>query len=261
MNNQSSISERKIGRRFHVHHSTVSRNFLKRTSIRIRKRRTAPKKDSEDQEKRAQTNCGKLYRKSLLGCDLILDDEKFFTLTGDNVIGNRYFYSTDPTAATAAIKFRKKKKFEPKIMVWMAMLSKGVSDVYVHKSKQAIHQDTDPNQCINKRLLPFIDKYHQNGNYLFWPDLASAHYSKSVQEGLNEKNVPFVIRKDNPPDVPQARPIETVWTLLARQVYENNWEAKNLDVLARRIKQKPKELDLKMLQAMVNNVRRKLRAV
>ena len=146
-------------------------------------------------------------------------------------------------------------------MVWMAISSKGISDMYVHKSKQAIRQDTYLNQCISKRLLPFIDKYHQNGNCLFWPDLASAHYSKSVQERLNEKNVPFVIPKDNPPNAPQVRPIETVWTLLERNVYENNWEAKDLDVLARRVKQKSKEPDLKLLQGMVDDVRRKLRAM
>ena len=66
--------------------------------------------------------------------------------------------------------------------------------------------------------------------------LPSAHYSKTVEERLNEKNVPFVICKDNPPTVPQACPIETIWTLIERKVYENNWEAKNLDLLARRIK-------------------------
>ena len=117
----------------------------------------------------------------------------------------------------------------------MIIPSNDVSDVYVHKSKQAIRQDTYLNQCINKRLLPFIDKYHQNANYLFWPDLAS---SKSVQERLNEKNVPSIIRRDNPRNVPQARPIETVCTRLQQKVYENNWETKNLDMLARRIKQK-----------------------
>ena len=47
-------------------------------------------------------------------------------------------------------------------MIWMA-----VSDVYVHDSKQGIRQGTYLNECINKRLVPFIDKYHSNGNYLF----------------------------------------------------------------------------------------------
>ena len=82
-----------------------------------------------------------------------------------------------------------------------------------------------------------------------------------MQERLHEKNVPFVICKDNPPNIPQARPIETLWTLLERKVYENNWEAKNLDVLAHRIKQKSKELELKMLQGTVDGVRRKRRAM
>ena len=98
------------------------------------------------------------------------------------------------------------------------MSSKGVSDLYVHKRKQAIRQGTYPNQYINKRLLPFIGKYHQNRNYLFWPGLANAHYSKSVQKHLNEKNVPFVIHKDNLPNVSQARAIETVWILVERSV-------------------------------------------
>ena len=113
-NNRSDISQRQIGRCFHLHHSTISRNFRKRTSIRMRKRRTAPKMHSEDQEKRI---VGKFSGKLLPGCDLILDDENFFTLTGDNVISNRSFYSTDSTAVTADIKFRKKKKLEPMIMV------------------------------------------------------------------------------------------------------------------------------------------------
>ena len=133
VNNRSRISQRKIGRRFHVRHSTLSRNFRKRTSIHIRKHRTAPKIDGKDQEKRAKTICGKLCRKLFLDFDPILNHKNFFTSTGDNVIGNRFFYSTDITTAPADIKFRKKKKCEPKIMVWMTMSSKGVSYVYVHQ--------------------------------------------------------------------------------------------------------------------------------
>ncbi|CAF4523611.1 unnamed protein product [Rotaria magnacalcarata] len=106
------------------------------------------------------------------------------------------------------------------------MFSKGVSDVYIHRGKQAVLQTTYLKECINKGLLPFIEKYHHNGNYLFWPDLASAHYSNLVKERLHEKSVPLVARQDNPPNVPQARSIETVWALLERKVYENNWEAK-----------------------------------
>jgi hypothetical protein len=76
--------------------------------------------------------------------------------------------------------------------------------------------------------------------------LASVHYSTAVQEGLEEKNVPFIRRQDNPLNVSQARPIETIWTLLDRKVYENNREARNLGALIRKIKQKAKEIDKKL---------------
>ena len=60
-----------------------------------------------------------MYRKLLNDYDLIIDDEKYFKLSGDNVLSNRLFYSTDPSTTPSDVKFIKKKKFE----------SKGVEDV------------------------------------------------------------------------------------------------------------------------------------
>ena len=51
-------------------------------------------------------NCGKLYRKLLDDCVLIMDDEKYFKWTGNNVVGNRYFYSNDPATASPNVKFQ-----------------------------------------------------------------------------------------------------------------------------------------------------------
>ena len=108
---------------------------------------------NNEQQVRARKNCDKLYRKLLNGCDLIMDDEKYFKLTGNNVIGNRYFYSTDPATAPTIVKFQCKTKFEAKVMVWMDMSSKGASD---HKSKQAVNQETYLKGYIDRRLLPQI---------------------------------------------------------------------------------------------------------
>ena len=168
VNNRCGLSQRKIARQFKVHYSTISRIRQRRTSIVIRKRREVPKMNNEQQQVRTRKNCGKLYRKLLNGCDLVMDDGKYFKLTGNNVTGNRYFYSTDSAAAPSKVKFQCKTKFEAKVMIWMVMSSKGTSDVYVHKSIQAVNQETYLKECINKRLLPFIAKYiHSNGNYLF----------------------------------------------------------------------------------------------
>ena len=76
------------------------------------------------------------------------------------------------------VRYQQKIKFESKIMVWMTISGKSVSNVYVHRGKQAMDQKIYPKECTNRRLLPFVDKYHSNGNFLFWPDLARPHYSK-----------------------------------------------------------------------------------
>ena len=261
INNKTGLSQRQIARRYNVHQSTISRTLRKRTSVVIRKRRKAPKMNSDNQEKTARKNCGKLYRMILNGCDIILDDEKYFGLSGDNVQYNQRFYTTDPSTTPSDIKYKKKKKFAPKLLIWMAMLPKGVSNVYVHKSKQAITTDIYLNECINKRLLPFIEKHYKRNNYIFWTDKASAHYAGVVIERLRTKNINVVTKSNNPPNVPQARPIETQWSLLEQKTYARNWQAKNLDSLARRIKAKVKELDQKMLQAMVKTIRKQLRSM
>ena len=72
-----------------------------------------------------------------------MDDEKYFKLTGNNIVGNRYFYSTDPATAPPKGNFQCKTKFEAKVMIWMSMSSKGTSEIYVHKSKQALNQETN----------------------------------------------------------------------------------------------------------------------
>jgi hypothetical protein len=41
-------------------------------------------------------------------------------------------------------------------MIWMAESSRCVSDVYVRQGKQAVRSDTYLEECIDKRLIPFI---------------------------------------------------------------------------------------------------------
>ena len=65
--------------------------------------------DSEDQEKKSRKNCGKLYRMILDGCDIVLDDEKYFDLSGDNVQCNQGYYTTDPSPTSSDVKYTKRK--------------------------------------------------------------------------------------------------------------------------------------------------------
>ena len=69
------------------------------------------------------------------------------------------------------------------------------------------------NECLIKRLLSFIDKYHKREDIVFWPDVETIYYQKDVQKWYNDNGIGYVAKKDNPPNVPQARPIELFYKL------------------------------------------------
>ena len=46
----------------------------------------------------------------------------------------------------------------------------------------------------------------------------------------------FAKREDNPANVRECLPIEDFWSVLKGKVYENNWQAENLEKLHNRIK-------------------------
>ena len=84
------------------------------------------------------------------------------------------------------------------------------------------------------RLLLFITEHHPDKNNIFWPYLARDHYSRDTIEWLDE-NVNNVTKRVNPPNVPQARPIENFWRSLLQKVYENGWEVSSEQQLVYRI--------------------------
>ena len=103
-------------------------------------------------------------------------------------------------------------------------------------------------------------KYHQDSPYIFWPDLASSHYAGVCTKWMTGK-INFVEKGINPPNIPQARPIENFWGDLSQKVYEKDWQAKTKDQLINRIKSKLKEFDLKDLQSHMRRVTAKLRNI
>ena len=76
---------------------------------------------------------------------------------------------------------------------------------------------------------------------------------------MNE-NVYFVDETTNPPNVPQARPIENLWGILAQKVYEGGWEATTQQELISRIQSQLKKFDSNFLQSLMGGVKTKLRA-
>ncbi|XP_065662792.1 uncharacterized protein LOC136085417 [Hydra vulgaris] len=217
VNNRKGVSQRKIGIKFGVNQSTIGRQ-LKKMNIKYRKREKTPKYTIEQQvkaKKRSRKLVNQLYNTKSL---LVIDDEKYFCFAGDNMPGNSGYYTNNKKTCPESVRFIGKEKFPKKLLMWIA-----ISD--------------------QKQLLPFIHKYHGDFNYLFWPDLASSHYSKDSLNWMDQY-VYYVDKESNPLNVPQARPIENFWGHLAQKVYEGDWQASTEQVLIDRIKLKLQEIDL-----------------
>ena len=52
--------------------------------------------------------------------DFVVDDEKYFGLSGFQMSGNRSFYTSDLSKTPIDVATYSKKKFEPKVMLWIA---------------------------------------------------------------------------------------------------------------------------------------------
>ena len=103
-------------------------------------------------------------------------------------------------------------------------------------------------------MIPFIEKYHLDDQCVFWPDLASYHYAKTVTNFLLEKNIKFIGKEDNPPNLPECRPIENFWGILKGEVYKNNWQAKNLQQLENRIKLCLTKINFELIQQLMESI-------
>jgi transposase len=260
MKHKVGVSSRKIARKYKCHRRTIGR-VLKREGLNYRKRQKAPSyspKQAKKSKKLARKLVNQLYGRNL---SIILDDEKYFEFSSNEIPGNSGFYTDDIESCPDDVRFKPKAKFPIKILVWIAISERGISQPFIVKSKsESINGEVYKNECLTTRLLRFINDYHSDGNYLFWPDLATAHYKKENVVWM-EQNVNFVVKDVNPPNVPKARPIEDFWGNLTQKVYDSGWQAENEQQLISRLKRKLKEFKLEDLQSIISGIRPKLRAI
>jgi len=109
-------------------------------------------------------------------------------------------------------KVKKKSKFPERILVWQAIDCFGnISEPFI--TKGFMNHDIYKDECLKKRLLPFIRKHHNINDILFWPDVATSHYTKIVTSIMESQNLNFVLKASNALSVPLCSPIEKFWTI------------------------------------------------
>ena len=173
---------------------------------------------------------------------------------GSKDILGRKFYSVVPgKPVDPRKKIVPKQKFFKKYLIWQAIDELGnVSKPFI--STGTMNAKVYKKECIVKRLVPFIN----NRKILFWPDMASCHYTSEVKACLKSESIEFVEKVRNAPNVPQARPIERFWALCKREYAKRQFPAKNLRAFAQIWSKISSEVSKKHGQAIMANFRKRL---
>ena len=65
---------------------------------------------------------------------------------------------------------------------------------------------------------------------------ASFHYAGLITKFLDDNNIKYVNKNDNPTEVPHCRPVEDFFGLLVARVYHRNRQVRDVEALKRRIR-------------------------
>ena len=193
------------------------------TSYRVQKVPNRRDKQNENARKRAL----KLYHEVLVklkGC-VIQDDETYLKCDFRQMPGQEFYSRRHGAFVDYKFKSKYVDKFAKKYLIWQAICSCGRrSQAYVISG--TLKSDEYIKECLNKRLLKLIRQH--NSPPLFWPDLASIHYSRDGISWYETNNVTFVEKKHNPPNSPELRPVERYWALLKRNIKKRSTAASDI---------------------------------
>lgn len=221
----------------------------------VRRSRKVKPKVSEDQEVTQKIRLKSLVKKIFYARNdvlCIMDDESYFTLDGNEWQGKNYFEKSG-NVVDVNVKYVEHTKFPKKVLLWVAISPRGISKPVFFESGLAVNVDRYINFCLPK-VHDFIIEKHRGANVMFWPDLVSSHCSKRALDRMEELNIPYVPKTENPPNVPQLRPIEDFWANLKRRVYVNNFRPKNIQSLIRKIKSELVKMPTATFSTAMENV-------
>ena len=242
---------------------TVIDKWLDQLGIEKKVRKKIPM-TTENQKKKQKQILRKISRQEFKASNdnihVLMDDETYLDFNGYNCGKNKYYYESGLLPVDEEKKYITKTKFPNKIMVWIAISPKGFSKPYFRRQREgAVNGQVYREECIKKRLIPFIRQHYPEDNYIFWPDLASSHYAKPVIELLEEQRIKVLSKDRNPPNVPQLRPIETFWSHFKSRVFDNGFQPKTIEDLEKRAKKILTTFDQKYCENLMKEVGRKIR--
>lgn len=249
------LSVRNVARKVGKSKSYVQK-VKQRHGLKAYKVKKVPNRDDK-QNFNAKSRAKVLYTQLLqkFSCT-IMDDETYVLEDFKQLPGLAFYTAMQRNAVAECYRTKKQSKFPKKYLVWQAICSCGrKSKSFV--STGTINKDIYEKECLQKRLLPFIRSHDSPA--LFWPDLASCHYAKSILEWYNAHEVKYVPKTANPPNCPELRPVEKYWALIKRKLFETKKKANGINDFKRRWKNAAASISEDTVRNLMADIPKKVR--
>lgn len=250
------LSIRDVARRYNANFQTV-RNILARGGYKSYKASKHPNRHMK-QNSVAKKRARLLYDHVLTkhkGCTL-MDDETYVKLDFKQLPGQKFYIATGRGDVPGRFKFVFADKFAKKAMIWQAICSCGLkTEPFVTSSTMTSQVYIE--ECLEKRLLPFIHKHR--GKVIFWPDLASCHYSKVVLEWYAANKVDFVPKLMNPPNCPEFRPIEKYWAISKQKLRRSGGAVKDMQKMREKWKKCANSVSVSTVRELMGSIKKKVK--
>lgn len=180
------LSIRGISKKFNLSASKVFR-IKQKYDLKSNHKFKVPRREDR-QHNIAISHSRKLYKYLVNYSDscLIMDDETYCITQFNALPGTQYYSATERYNVADKLKINPKDKLPKKYLVWQAICQCGRrSDPFICSTTMtsAVYLE----ECLKKRLLPFIASH--GGSTIFWPDLATCHYSRVVNSWYEENEV------------------------------------------------------------------------
>ena len=79
---------------------------------------------------------------------VVIDDESYFPFGRSEMPGNDRFYAKNKSEVSPNVRYSQKKKFEPKLLVWLAISEEGHSDPFFVPSRGNVNGNVYRKECI-----------------------------------------------------------------------------------------------------------------
>jgi hypothetical protein len=174
--------------------------------------------------------------------DVIFSDEK--KLNADGPDGCQYYWHHLDHDEQV---FSKRQSGGPSVMIWGAFSCRGKSELHILEGVQDSYQYT---MTLGDYLMPFAHANH-GLDFVFQQDNASIHTSRETKEWLIDQEIDLL---PHPAKSPDLNPIENLWAIIVRRVYDGGRQFPDKQSLTRAIVAAWEEISIDQLKKLVKSM-------